>query len=289
MTKMRSWLSIPGDSASTLSSAQASGADILVIDLENAITPQNKAGARQTAREWLLANEAQAWIRINPVGTPHWRDDLAAMIACKPHGIIVPKVANPDQLRTVAAEIYEHEQRSGIASNSTQILPIVSDTPQAAAAIAAYSSRDATMPRLTALTWSADNLFAAIGATCKRDTGGHWTDLFRMIRAQTLLTAKARGVAAIDAPFGNPRDSDGLKKYARAAYADGWTGMMATHPDQVPIINAAFTPGHQELAYAHAIVSAFEDHPGAQAIQLDGMMLDQPHLSAARAVIEQAL
>ena len=296
MTKLRSWLFVPGDSARKMDKARDCGADVVIIDLEDAVLPQAKEIARRTTAEWLTGyrgdgskDAAQFWVRINPVETPLWREDLAAVMPARPDGIVVPKCEGPEQLRLVAGEIYTHEQRSGIAPNATRLLVLVSETPQSAATIAAYADPQTTLPRLVGLTWGAEDLSAAIGATRKRDKDGNWTDLFRMVRAQTLLTAHARGLAAIDTLYDDFRDLDGLKKRARNAYADGWTGMMAIHPDQVPVINAAFMPSEAELAHALAIVAAFDDNPGAGAVQLDGKMIDRPHLAAARALIERTM
>lgn len=289
----RSWLFVPADSEKKLAKVASAGADVVIVDLEDAVAPEAKDTARQQARDWLAAYRQQVvagtsfgrWVRINGLDTPLWREDLAVAMAGAPDGIMVPKAAGPDQLQLLAAELYEQEQRHGIATGTTRILPLVSETASAALGIASYAS--APLPRLAGLTWGAEDLSAALGATRKRDERGVWTDAFRMVRATVLLTAHARGVAAIDTLHADFRDLDGLQRMAEASFADGFAGMLAIHPAQVPVINAAYTPGAAAIAEAQAIVAAFEANPGVGAVQLDGRMIDQPHLAQARKLLER--
>jgi len=288
----RSWLFVPADSEKKLAKVASAGADVVIVDLEDAVTPEAKDTARQQARDWLAAYRHQViagtnfgrWVRINGLDTPLWREDLAVAMAGAPDGIMVPKAAGPDQLQLLAAELYEQEQQHGIATGTTRILPLVSETASAALGIASYAS--APLPRLAGLTWGAEDLSAALGATRKRDERGVWTDAFRMVRATVLLTAHARQVAAIDTLHADFRDLDGLQRMAEASFADGFAGMLAIHPAQVPVINAAYTPGAAAIAEAQAIVAAFAANPGVGAVQLDGRMIDQPHLIQARKLLE---
>ena len=290
---MRSWLFVPGDSQAKLDKVASLGADIVIVDLEDAVAPPAKPAARQLARRWLEAHGRQViaggrfgrWVRINPLDTPLWREDIAVIMQGRPDGIVVPKATGPEQLQVLAAELLQQEQRNGFAIGTTRILPLVSETPAAALGIAAYAS--ASLPRLAGLTWGAEDLSAAIGANRKRDERGYWVDVFRYVRAQVLLAAHARGVAPIDTLHADFRDTEGLRRIAAESYADGFAGMLAIHPSQVPIINAAFTPGETEIAQARAIVAAFSANPGAGALQLDGRMIDQPHLEQARQLLER--
>ena len=286
----RSWLFVPGDSETKLDKVPSLGADIVIVDLEDAVAPAAKPAARQQAHDFLARHRQQVtasgfgrWVRINALDTPYWRDDLVAVMPAAPQGIMVPKCAGVEQLQLVSAELYELEQRAGVQTNTTRLLPLVSETPASALAIGRYA--DASQPRLHGLTWGAEDLSSAIGATRKRDAEGGWTDLFRMVRAQTLLTAHARDIAAIDTLYSDFRDTEGLKRVAEGARADGFTGMLAIHPAQVPVINAAFTPSDSELAHARAVIAAFEASPGSGTVQLDGEMLDQPHLALARRML----
>ncbi|WP_305098047.1 HpcH/HpaI aldolase/citrate lyase family protein [Croceibacterium aestuarii] len=285
---MRSWLFVPGDSERKLAKAADLAADVVIVDLEDAVAPQAKVYARQTAASWLeeRAGTAQRWVRINALDTGIWRDDLAAVMPAAPAGIMLPKAAGPAALQTLAAELYELEGRHGLPSGTTRILPLVSETPAAALGIPDYAG--VQLPRLAGLTWGAEDLSAALGASRKRDSQGRWTDTFRMVRAMVLLAAHARQVLAIDTLHADFRDLDGLRRVAAESRADGFAGMLAIHPSQVEVINAAFTPSDAEIAEARAIVAAFAANPGAGALQLDGRMLDQPHLEQARRLLEGA-
>lgn len=288
---MRSWLFVPGDSEKKLAKATHSDADVVILDLEDAVRESAKPQARAMARSWLVAQASERrgdgapahWVRINAMDSPHWREDLAVVLPAKPAGIMLPKASGPEQLQQLAAELYELEERSGIAAGATRILPLVSETPRAALSIASYA--DVALPRLTGLTWGAEDLSVAMGASRKRDVAGEWTDAFRMVRAQVLLTAHAAGVAPIDTLQADFRDLAALERAARASRADGFHGMLAIHPDQVPVINAAFTPDEEELAHARAIVEAFAADPAAGALQVDGKMVDRPHLEQARRLL----
>ncbi len=293
---LRSWLFVPGDSERKLAKATTCGADAVVIDLEDAVAPEGKATARMQAARWLSAHRQQVlagqatsrWVRINSLDSNLWREDLAVILSGQPDGLLVPKARGPEQMRTLSAELYELEQRNGIPANATRIIPMVGETAASALTIPVYAAEE--LPRLAGMTWGAQDLAVAIGATRSRDgTGkvlGQWTDTFRLVRSQTLLAAHARGGLAIETPYVDFADLKGLKTVAEAARADGFTGMLAIHPDQVPVINQAFTPTDKEGAEARQIVELFAANPGAGALQLDGRMVEQPHLLQARRLLE---
>ena len=287
---MRSWLFVPGDSDTKLEKVAGYGSDVVIVDLEDSVAPPAKPHARMMAKGWLerqarKGSSPARWVRINPLDTPLWREDLAAVMPGRPDGIMVPKATGPEQLQGLSGELSAQEQRNGIAPGSTCILPLVSETPAAALGIAAYAG--AQLPRLAGLTWGAEDLSAAIGAARKRDDRGYWMDAFRFVRAQVLLSAHARGVLAIDTLHAEFRDIEGLRRIAADSYSEGFSGMLAIHPSQVPVINEAFTPGEEEIARARAIVNAFSANPAAGALQLDGQMIDQPHLEQARKLLER--
>lgn len=292
---MRSWLFVPGDSEKKLSKVLGSGADVVIVDLEDSVDAGAKDVARRMAASWLESHRTQVlsgtnvrrYVRINPLDTPLWREDLVAIMPAQPRGIVVPKAEGPDQMRMLAAEIYELEQRAGVPAGRTQIVPLVSETPQSTLTISAYGDPANSLPRIAALTWGAEDLSAAIGATRKRDEAGNWTFPYQMVRAQTLFAAHAAGVAAIDTLHADFRDEEGLKRIARESYADGFAGMLAIHPSQVKIINEAFSPSAEQLAEAQAIVDAFAENPGVGALQLEGKMIDRPHLAQARRLLDR--
>jgi citrate lyase subunit beta/citryl-CoA lyase len=264
---------------------------VIILDLEDSVAFANKVRARELASAWLQTHRAQVtggkrlgrWVRINALDSRLWRDDLVAVLPGAPDGIMLPKSMGPESVQQLAAELYELEGKSGVPAGSTKILPLVSETAQAAINIPAYAN--APLPRLAGLTWGAEDLSAAIGAARKRDRHGEWTDTFRFARVQTLLTAHAKGVMAIDTLHADFADEKGLKKAAEAARADGFSGMLAIHPAQVPVINAAFTPSEEELAEARAIVSAFQASPDAGTLQIDRRMIDRPHLKLAQRIL----
>lgn len=287
----RSWLFVPGDSEKKLGKAMSTGAHAVIIDLEDAVALSAKPQARGMARDWLSVHRHQViesrpmarWVRINAFDTGLWRDDLAIVMAGAPDGVMLPKCEGPEQIRQLSAEIYELEQHNRIAVGTTRILPLVSETARSALTITAYL--DEAMPRLAGLTWGAEDLSAVLGASRKRDASGAWTDAFRFIRAQCLLTAHAKSVWAIDTLHDDFKDEDGTRRAAESARADGFTGMLAIHPAQVPIINAAFAPTEAELAEAQAIVALFASNPGAGTLQYNGRMIDQPHVKMARQLL----
>ncbi len=287
----RSWLFVPADSEKKLGKAMDLGADSIIVDLEDSVAPQNKEMARQLARDWLedtkgrsLDPEApQRWIRINPLDSETWGADLRAVMPGSPAGIVLPKALGPDSVSQLAGELYQLEQAGSAQKGTTRILPLVSEVPQAALGIAGYAT--ASLPRLGGLTWGAEDLSAAIGASRKRDSSKNWTDTFRMVRAQMLLAAHAQDVPAIDTLWDDFSDMEGLEAAARDARADGFTGMLAIHPNQVEVINRAFTPSDEEIEEARRIVAAFASQPGVGTLSLDGKMLDQPHLQLARRIL----
>ncbi|MCC6926328.1 CoA ester lyase [Novosphingobium sp.] len=288
---VRSWLFVPGDSEKKLSKAMGTGADVLILDLEDSVAHENKARARQMTGEWLAAHRQQVaggkrpgrWVRINALDSRMWREDLMAVMPGAPDGIMLPKSAGPESVQQLSAEIYELESRSGLGPNSVKIMPLVSETAAAAITISAYAT--ASMPRLAGLTWGAEDLSAAIGATRKRDVQGRWTDTFRFARTQTLLAAHARGAMAIDTLHADFADMKGLKRAAEEARADGFSGMLAIHPAQIEVINQAFTPSDEEVAEARAIVEAFKANPGSGTLQIDRRMIDMPHYKLALRVL----
>lgn len=291
----RSWLFVPGDSDKKLGKAAGTGADVIIVDLEDSVAFANKAEARDKACEWLVAHRQKIteqrdqagrqgrWVRINPLDSRMWREDLLAVMPGAPDGIMLPKSAGPEAVQQLAAEIYELEQRNHIQTGTTRIMPLVSETAASAMTIGAYAS--APLPRLAGLTWGAEDLSAAIGASRKCGEDGRWTDAFRFVRIQTLLTAHARGLAAIETLHSDFADSEGLKRTAEEARADGFAGMLAIHPSQVPVINSAFTPSEAELDEARAIIAAFSADPTAGVLQIDRRMIDRPHLKLAQRLL----
>lgn len=277
----RSFLFVPGDSERKLEKARASPADALILDLEDSVTAENRPKARGLVREYLRHHRAHAlWVRINPVGTPDCRADIEAVVAGAPAGLVVPKPDGPFALRALDGELSALEVRGGLAERSIALLPVATETALAVTNLMDY--RDPP-PRLAALTWGAEDLSAALGGAANRDESGEFLLTFKIVRSLCLIAAKAAGVDAIETLHADFRDPEGLRRAARAAQREGFSGMLAIHPDQVGIINEAFTPGDADVAHARRVVDAFAG--GAGVASLDGKMLDQPHLKQARHVL----
>jgi len=217
-------------------------------------------------------------VRVNPLDSDLLADDLAALHGLSPGAIVMPKAEGADSVRALAG-------RLATAGIDAPILPIATETPAAIFQLGSYAEAGV---RLAGLTWGAEDLPAAIGAATSREADGRYTAPYQMVRSLALFGAHAAGVAAIETVYPAFRDLDGLDAYARAAARDGFTGMMAIHPTQVATINAAFTPDAGQIAEARAIVAAFAAAPDAGALQVDGRMVDAPHLKQARRILDRA-
>ncbi len=281
---LRSLLFVPADSEKKLAKSKASPADALILDLEDSVTPDNRPKARGLAREFLKEKHHQSiWVRINPVGSHDFVADMAAVVPSAPAGLIVPKPDGPQDLLTLDAHLLTLETQAGLPQRSIRLLPVATETPTAVLSLQDYRNAP---PRLAALSWGAEDLSAALGAAMNRDDSGEFLFIHKMVRALVLIAAKAAGVDAIETLHADFRDAKGLALAARLAQREGFSGMLAIHPDQVEPINAAFTPSATDVAYARKVVAAFAS--GAGVAGLDGKMLDQPHLKQARHVLALA-
>ena len=278
---LRSFLFVPADSEKKLEKASASVADALILDLEDSVAAANKPKARGMAREFLQGRHAQSiWVRVNPVDTAEFAADIAAIVAGAPAGLVIPKPDGPQALHLANAHLITEETNAGLPQGGIKLLPVATETPTAVLSLADYRSPP---PRLTAITWGAEDLAAALGAAANRDEAGEFLFTFRIVRTLCLMAAKAAGVEAIDTLHANFRDMAGLERAARAAQREGFSGMLAIHPDQVETINAAFTPSASDVEHAKKVVAAFASGEGVAS--LDGRMLDQPHLKQAQHIL----
>ena len=274
--RLRSLLFVPGDRPERMAKAAAFDVDALILDLEDAVAPAAKVAARGHVAAFLAQpRTVPLFVRINPLDSGLADDDLAAVLPGHPDGIVLPKAEGAASLAALDAKL----------EGAIRILPIATETP---AAIFALGSYGGVTPRLAGLTWGAEDLPAAIGAATSREPDGSYTEPYRLARALTLFGAHAAGVPAIETVYPDFRDRDGLAAYAARGARDGFTGMMAIHPAQLPVINAAFTPDAAAIAAARRIVDLFAANPGAGALQLDGRMVDAPHLKAAQALLARA-
>ncbi|MEP5937458.1 MAG: CoA ester lyase [Erythrobacter sp.] len=284
--KMRSWLFAPGDSLKKMTKASDSAADIALLDLEDAVMPQNKPQARELVREFLATRDDKnrIWVRINPLSSGEAERDLDAIMEAAPGGILLPKAEGGHDVEALDTLLNERESGFGLARGSTRVAALVTETAAAMFATGTYAGT----PRLVAMTWGAEDLSAAIGSQEQRGPDGEYSHTFEMARSLCLLGAAKAGVAAIETVQPEFRDLDKLKSRAERVRRQGFSGMLAIHPAQVEPINTAFTPSEAELAHARAIVQAFADNPGAGTVALDGNMLDRPHLALAERILAEA-
>lgn len=275
--RLCSLLFVPGDRPDRFDKAAASGADAVILDLEDSVVPGRKGEARAAVAEWLSgARGCTAFVRVNPLTSGETAADLAAILPAIPDGLVLPKAEGAASIRAL---------RELCGGTCPPILPIATET---AAAIFELGSYREEAQALIGLTWGAEDLPAAIGASSSREEDGSYTAPFEIVRSLALFAAHAAGVAAIETVYPAISDTEGLAAYIARARRDGFTGMMAIHPAQVEAINAGFTPSAEEIAAAQAIVDAFAANPGAGALQLNGRMVDRPHLAAAERLLARA-
>ena len=283
----RSWLFAPGDSERKMEKATAGTADIVLLDLEDAVAEGEKTKARSMVAAFLTANaqlRQRLWVRINPIQGPHGLADLVAIVGSRPGGIMLPKSRG-----RADAELLDHyltalEAAAGTECGTTQVIVLVTETADAMFTTGSYAGA----ARVVALTWGAEDLADALGASANRDEDGSYGFTYQLARSLCLVGATAAGVSAIETIHGDFRDEAGLRKRATEVRRAGFRGMLAIHPAQVDVINEAFTPSTEELARAQEIVDLFAANPGVGAIGHKGAMLDRPHLARAQALLALA-
>jgi citrate lyase subunit beta/citryl-CoA lyase len=284
----RSWLFAPGDSERKMEKAAAGTADVVVLDLEDAVTDDGKPEARAMIAAFLAAQPPAArtrlWVRVNPLDGPHALADLAAVLPARPGGIMLPKARGRADVELLDHYLSALEVSAGIPQGSTRVIVLVTETAEAMFTTGTYQGA----PRVVAMTWGAEDLADAVGAAENRNADGGYGFTYELARSLCLLGAAAAGVAAVDTIQGDFRDLEGLRRRAEKVRRDGFRGMLAIHPAQVDVINAAFTPDEEELAAAQEIVDLFAAHPGVGAVGHRGAMLDRPHLARAQALLASA-
>lgn len=286
--RMRSLLFVPGDSAKKFARARNCGADVLILDLEDSVAPSMKKQARDHVSALLDDGAARDWsffVRVNPFDTGLTLDDLGAVVKSGLDGILVPKANGAADVERIAHYLEALEHQAGLETGGIRIAVVATETPSAMFALGSYGPRH---PRLVALTWGAEDLATAIGASHNKEADGEWTGPYRQARSLCLYAAANAQVAPIDTLFADFRDDAGLERDCRRARRDGFTGRIAIHPDQVATINRCFSPSEEELAEARRIVAAFAAHPEAGTLGIDGKMFDIPHLKAAQRTLYAA-
>ncbi len=285
---MRSQLFVPADSESKLAKAAGCPTDCLILDLEDSLTPHRKPEGRRTALAFMKESRPEnqlIYVRINPLASGMALEDLAAIMAGAPDGIMLPKCRSGDDVRELAHYLNALEVREGLSPGQTKVLPIVTEV---AAGMFSMSSYQDCSPRLIGMMWGAEDLSADLGASSNRQPDGAYDDPYRLARTLTLLGAVAAGVIPFDTVFIDFRDPQGLEAECLAARQAGFLGKPAIHPDQLEIINRAFSVTPEEVEWARKVVQAFADNPSSGVVGLDGVMLDRPHLKQAETLLARA-
>ena len=287
---MRSLLFVPADDAKKLDKAMGSGADALIVDLEDSIPTQGKADARLSAAAFIAdagkaAHRPRLLVRVNGFASGLCDADLDAVVPARPDAIMLPKAQGGADVVRADAKLSAREAIAGLPDGCVKIVAIATETATAVFLAGTYGEASG---RLEGLTWGAEDLSAELGAEANRDGEGRFLDPYRLARALCLAAAAAARVQAIDTVTVDFRNAAALRRESEEARRDGFTGKMAIHPAQVPIINEVFTPSAAAVAQARAVVAAFEAHPGRGTVGIDGVMYDRPHLERARQLLTRA-
>ncbi|MDE2449099.1 MAG: CoA ester lyase [Gammaproteobacteria bacterium] len=284
---IRSWLFAPGDSERKMEKAAAGAAGVVIFDLEDAVAEAEKPKARGQVAAFLSAqppDRSRLWVRINPLQGRHALADLAAIVPCRPGGIMLPKSCGRADVERLDHYLSALEVAAGIEQGATRVIALVTETAESMFTTGTYAGA----PRLLAVTWGAEDLADAVGAADNRNADGGYAFTYELARSFCLLGAAAAGVAAVETIHGDFRDEAGLRQRAQQARRSGFRGMLAIHPAQVDVINEAFTPSAEELQSAREIVDLFAANPGAGVVAHKGTMLDRPHLARAQALLSLA-
>jgi citrate lyase subunit beta / citryl-CoA lyase len=287
---MRSLLFVPGDDERKLAKGMGSGADALLIDLEDSVAPARKPDARRLTAAFLretigAGKRPRLYVRVNAMTTDMTGADLDAVMPSAPDGIMLPKCQSGDDVKLLSSMIAVREAESDLPDGSTRIIAIATETARSIFHMGTYAGASG---RLAGLTWGGEDLSADVGAEANRGADGAWTDPYRLARSLCLFGAAAAGALAIDTVYTNFRDMDGLRRETEEARRDGFGARMAIHPAQVGVINDVFTPSAETIARSRRIVALFADNPGMGVVGMDGEMLDMPHLRRAERILAQA-
>jgi len=280
---------VPGGQQRMFDKALTLLADGLILDLEDAVPPDRKAETRPIVREWLKRDFGgrERWVRMNPISTDLARADLEETIAGRPDGYVVPKPRHAADVREIAQILDVLEHRHGVPAGSTRLLPIATETPEGLLNIREVA---AASPRIVAISWGIEDLGAALGLPRVRDGHGRYLDIPRYARTMCAIAASAAGVDWLDTVYTDIADLDGLRRECEDGVAMGFSGKISIHPSQIEVINDVFTPDKALVAEARELVALFDEHRarGVYAFRFKGQMVDAPHLTRARKLIERA-
>ena len=285
---MRSLLFVPGDDERKIEKGLSSPADALILDLEDAVAAGRKPYARSLCAATLASrgSSKKLFVRINALDTGEALHDLAAIVAARPFGVVLPKCRRAEDVTVLGHYLAALEAREGLEADAIRVLPIVTETAASLFGLSGYAERP--LPRLCGMMWGGEDLAADLGASANRDASGVYLPPYELARSLCLVAATAASVMAVDSVYTDFRDSKGLQKEAARAVSSGYAAKAAIHPDQIDIINAAFTPTPSELEWAKRVIAAFDSSPGTGVASIDGRMLDRPHYRSAQRVLERA-
>lgn len=287
---MRSLLFVPADQPAKLDKALGSGADAVILDLEDSVAPARKEAARAAAVAFLQAtvpakSRPRLVVRVNALATELTDADLDAVVPARPDVIMLPKAEGAVSVVHLDAKLTAREALAGITEGAIGILPLATETAHSLFVTGSYRESSA---RLCALTWGAEDLATDLGAQANRDGDGRFLDPFRLARALCIAGAANAGVPAIDTVYVDFRNGAGLRRECEEARRDGFTAKLAIHPGQIATINDVFTPSAAAVDAARAVVAAFAAQPQAGVVAIDGVMFDRPHLTKAQRLLERA-
>lgn len=280
---LRSLLFIPGNNPAMLQNADIHGADGIILDLEDAVAIDQKDAARMLVRNAILTlNYAtpSLIIRINPLETDFCRKDLETAVPLTPAFIMPTKVGSVEEVERLGAMIAKIEEAHGLPVGSTSLMPLLETAKGIENAYAI-----ACAPRARALLLGAEDYTADLHAIRSKESGE-----IAYARGRVLNAARAAGIEAIDTPFTDVNDPDGLRADAAHARALGFTGKASISPRHVEDINAAFSPSEAEVRYAQEVLLTIEEgrRLGKGAVSLRGKMIDKPIVDRAKQTLETA-
>lgn len=274
---MRSLLFVPADSERKIEKALGSGADVVILDLEDSVAPANKSGARALAAETLQGPRQgpKLYVRVNALDTGEMSDDIAAVLPAGPDGIMQPKTETGACVEKLAAMV----------GTDMPVIPIATETANAMFGLNTYGGLSANVQ---GLAWGAEDLSNELGAQANRSNDGFLTDPYRLARSLCLFGARAAGVEPVDTVYVDFRNQEGFERDCMDGVRDGFTCKMAIHPAQVEVINRIFTPSADQVALARSIIAAFTEAGDAGVVGIDGKMFDIPHLNRSRKLLARA-
>jgi citrate lyase subunit beta/citryl-CoA lyase len=279
-----SLLFVPADSKRKFEKAMSSSANCLILDLEDSIAQEHKTAARQQVGGML--DHAQGlkpcFVRINPLNSSLAIEDLKAIMPHRPFGVVLPKCESKDDLIKLAHYLDVHENLLELPNGSTQILIIATETAESLFNMNQYAG---ITKRLFGITWGAEDLCTDIGAM-KNRSDFRYHEPFRLARSLCLFASAQAKVMAFDTVFVEIQDLEQLRLEALEAKNDGFAGKMLIHPSHIDIVNSVFSHDPTELAWAQEVVKLFESNPNAGSLQLNGKMIDFPHLRLARKILK---